>query len=72
MKNNHWSKPVCIRLDEKNHEIREKSIKLNTIYGAIYAPKSRCKIEGDILEVPAWVFAKGGLNPIYIVSGLIG
>lgn len=63
---------AIIRLDDQNHETREKSIKLVTIFGNVYAPKSVIKVTGDIITVPMWVFDKKELNPCQMVTGFIG
>lgn len=63
---------AIIRLDSKNHEMRDKSIKLHTIFGSIYAPLSQTEIKNDIAKVPEWVFYKAGLNPCQMVTGYEG
>jgi hypothetical protein len=63
---------ALIRLDERNHEIREKSIKFKTLFGDVYAPKKCVEIHGDVALVPGWVFTRKGLNPCQMVTGYIG
>ena len=63
---------AIIRLDDQNHETREKSIKLVTIFGNVFAPKSVIKVTGDIITVPMWVFDNKRLNPCQMVTGFIG
>ena len=47
---------AIIELREGNHEMRERSIKLFTIFGSVYAPLSKTKVVNGIAEVPEWVF----------------
>lgn len=63
---------AIIRLDDRNHIEREKSIELRTIFGGVYAPKSVIKRAGDMIEVPFWVFTNKGKNPCQMVTGYIG
>lgn len=63
---------AVIELNERNHEEREKSIKLITIFGNAYAPKSVIKRIGNVIECPVWVFANNGLNPCQMVDGFAG
>lgn len=67
---------------------REKSIKLQTIFGSVYAPKSKIivlEIKSTfkavanneqtgtaIIVVPFWVFTSKGLNPCQMVHGYLG
>ena len=63
---------AIIRLENGNHEIRENSIKLYTIFGNVYVGKRLVKYVGEnIIEVPNWIFQKNGLNPCQMVSGFI-
>ena len=61
-----------IKLMEGNHEMREKSIKLMTIFGDVYAPLSKTKIVENVAIVPDWVFANNGLNPCQMIKGFLG
>jgi len=63
---------AIIRLTSGNHEIREKSIKLCTIFGDVYVAKRFVKyIEDDVIEVPNWIFQRNGLNACQMVAGFI-
>ncbi len=62
---------AIIILDSKNHEMREKSIKLNTIFGSVYAPLKQTDIKDGIAEVPEWVFHKAGINPCQMITGFV-
>jgi hypothetical protein len=61
-----------IKLVADNHEWREKSLKLVTIFGDVYAPLSKITVVNDIAIVPNWVFTNKGLNPCQMVNGFIG
>lgn len=61
-----------ISLDSNNHEMREKSICLHTIFGDVYAPISKIKIDDNKITVPYWIFTKANLNPCQMVTGFIG
>lgn len=63
---------AIIKLDSENHEMREKSICLHTIFGDVYAPLSRTTIENGVAFVPEWVFHNARLNPCQMVTGYIG
>ena len=62
-------KKIAIRLLNGNHEFKEKSLKLVTIFGDVYAPLSVTKIVDNIAFVPEWVFYKNGKNPCQMVKG---
>ncbi len=66
-----------IEITKEAYETREKSVKLDTIFGSIYAPKSRTTIEREtdgnlIIVVPCWVFWNKELNPCQMISGFLG
>ena len=63
---------AIIRLMPGNHEIRERSIKLVTIFGVVYAPRSKTEVNGNVALVPEWVFINAGLNPCQMVTGFEG
>ena len=63
---------AIIALDTTNHEMREKSICLHTIFGDVYAPLSKTEIKDNIAIVPYWVFTKAILNPCQMVTGFVG
>ena len=65
-------KYAIIKLDDQNHEIMEKSIKLRTIFGNVYAPKSRTEIREGRAYVPEWVFLEAALNPCQMITGYEG
>ena len=61
-----------IRLVKGNHEFKEKSLKLSTIYGDVYAPLSAITIINNVAVVPDWVFVNKGLNPCQMIKGFEG
>ena len=66
-----------IEISKADYEAREKSVKLDTIFGSVYAPKSKTSIESDmgnnlIIVVPCWVFWNKELNPCQMTSGFLG
>ena len=63
---------AIIELTTNNHEMREKSICLYTIFGNVYAPKSKTEIADGVAIVPFWVFTNAGLNPCQMVTGFKG
>lgn len=71
-----------IEVDKRVYEAREKSVALETIYGTVYAPKSKIIVEGERkpematntfvqILVPCWVFWNKDLNPIHLTTGFI-
>lgn len=60
-----------IRLVAGNHEWKEKSLKLKTIFGDVYAPLSKITVINDTAIVPDWIFAKKGLNPCQMIEGFM-
>lgn len=73
---------VRVEVEKGVYEAREKSVCLDTIFGPVYAPKSRCIVEGERqpekatntfvqMLVPCWVFWNKGLNPCQLVTGYI-
>ncbi len=65
-------KYAVIELSKKNHEMREKSIKLYTVFGNVFAPLSKCVVKNNVAWVPTWVFYKAEMNPCQMVSGWVG
>lgn len=63
---------AIIKLTDGNHEMREKSICLHTIFGDVFTPISRTKVDENIATVPMWVFYKAGKNPCQMINGFIG
>ena len=62
-----------IKLSAKNHEFRNKSLKLVTIYGDVFAPLSKITIiDKNTVLVPEWIFVNAGLNPCQMVNGYKG
>lgn len=66
-----------IEVAKETFAAREKSVKLDTIFGSVYAPKSKISIEREtednlIIVVPCWVFWNKELNPCQMVSGFLG
>lgn len=76
-----------IRVTEDHYNSREKSLYLETIFGNVYAPKSKIiveNIEGDketpvgidkthlmTILVPCWVFWNANLNPVQLEHGFV-
>lgn len=76
-----------IYITEDHFNAKERSVYLETIFGNVYAPKSKIVVEnvnGDIqtpvgidkthlmtVLVPCWVFWNKGLNPVQLVHGYI-
>lgn len=63
---------AIITLTANNHEMRTNSIRLKTIFGDVFAPKSKTNIINGAAMVPTWVFYKKRLNPCQMVDGFIG
>ena len=63
---------AIIKLDTTNHEMRQKSICLHTIFGDVYAPLRKTKVINGVAIVPVWVFHNAGLNPCQMVTGFLG
>lgn len=79
---------AVIDIDEAKLYEREKSIELVTIFGTVYAPKSKVIVQevhstfeavknnehsGTArIIVPSWVFTNKGLNPCQMVKGYKG
>lgn len=71
-----------VEVDKRVFEAREKSVALETIYGTVYAPKSKIIVEGERkphmatntfvqMLVPCWVFWNKDLNPCQLTTGFI-
>lgn len=60
-----------IKLTDRNHEWKRKSLKLRTIFGDVYAPLSKVTVINNVAIVPDWIFANKGLNPCQMVDGFI-
>ena len=79
---------AVIDIDEAKLYERENSIELITIFGSVYAPKSKVLVQeirstfkavsnGEhtgtaTVIVPSWVFTNKGLNPCQMVKGYRG
>ena len=62
---------AIIKLTGDNHEMRQKSICLHTIFGDVFAPISKTSITDGVATVPAWVFYNAGLNPCQMINGFM-
>ena len=71
-----------IEVEKSIFDAREKSVALETIYGMVYAPKSKIIVEGERkphmatntfvqILVPCWVFWNKDLNPCQLTTGFI-
>ena len=71
-----------IEVDKRVYEAREKSVPLETIFGTVYAPKSKIIVECERkphmatntmvqMLVPLWVFRNKDLNPCQLTTGFI-
>ena len=71
-----------IEVRKEVFEAREKSVQLETIFGVVYAPKSKIIVESERtpelatnsfiqILVPCWVFWNKNLNPRQLTAGFI-
>ena len=71
-----------IEIDKQCFDAREKSVALETIFGTVYAPKSKIIVVRErkpdmatniMVEmlVPVWVFRAKDLNPCQMTTGFI-
>lgn len=71
-----------VEVDKRVFDAREKSVALETIFGTVYAPKSKIIVEGERrpylatntfvqMLVPCWVFWNRDLNPCQLTTGFI-
>jgi len=67
---------AIIEIAKDVYAAREKSVELVTIFGSVYAPKSKIIVEGETANnltilVPCWIFWNKELNPCHMVKGFI-
>ena len=71
-----------IEVDKRVFDAREKSVALETVFGTVYAPKSKIIVERERkphlatnifvqMLVPCWVFWNKDLNPCQLTTGFI-
>jgi len=71
-----------IEVEKRVFDAREKSVELETLFGKVYAPKSKIIVEGERkpamatntfvqMLVPCWVFWNKDLNPTQLLTGFI-
>lgn len=65
-----------IEIAKDVYAAREKSVELVTIFGNVFAPKSKIIVESEsnntiTILVPCWVFWNNDLNPCHMVKGFI-
>ena len=71
-----------IEVRKEVFEARDKSVQLESIFGDVYAPKSKIIVEGERtpelatntfiqILVPCWVFWNKNLNPCQLATGFI-